>query len=61
LLDPAGAPAAEVAACYAQRWEVARYSASSGDDEASRQLLGDMDLVDHSVGELGRILLVPGR
>jgi hypothetical protein len=37
------------------RWDIA------GDDETSRQLLGDMDLVDHSVGELGRILLVAGR
>jgi hypothetical protein len=37
------------------RWDIA------GDDDTSRQLLGDMDLVDHSVGELGRILLVAGR
>ena len=37
------------------RWDIA------GDDETSRQLLGGMDLVDHSVGELGRILLVAGR
>jgi Mycothiol maleylpyruvate isomerase N-terminal domain len=37
------------------RWDIA------GDDETSRQLLGDMDLVGHSVGELGRILLVAGR
>jgi hypothetical protein len=37
------------------RWDVA------GDDETSRQLLGDMGLVDHSVGELGRILLAAGR
>jgi hypothetical protein len=36
------------------RWDVA------GDDETSAQLLGAMDLVDHSVGELGRILLVAG-
>jgi Mycothiol maleylpyruvate isomerase N-terminal domain len=37
------------------RWDIV------GDDETSRQLLGDIDLVDHSVGELGRILLVAGR
>jgi hypothetical protein len=37
------------------RWDIA------GDDETSRQILGDMDLVDHSVGELGRILLAAGR
>jgi hypothetical protein len=37
------------------RWDMA------GDDETSRRLLGDMELVDHSVGELGRILLVAGR
>ena len=37
------------------RWDIA------GDDETSHQLLGDMDLVGHSVGELGRILLVAGR
>jgi hypothetical protein len=37
------------------RWDVA------GDDDMSRQLLGRDDLVDHSVGELGRILLVAGR
>jgi hypothetical protein len=37
------------------RWDLA------GDDDASRQLLGHMDLMDHSVGELGRILLVAGR
>jgi hypothetical protein len=37
------------------RWDIA------GDDETSRQLLGGMDLVGHSVGELGRILLVAGR
>jgi hypothetical protein len=37
------------------RWDIA------GDDETSRRLLGDMELVDHSVGELGRILLVAGR
>lgn len=37
------------------RWDVA------GDDSTSRQLLGDTDLVDHSVGELGRILLNVGR
>src|ERR1700683_4233128 len=37
------------------RWDIA------GDDETSRQLLGDMDLGGHSVGELGGILLVAGR
>jgi hypothetical protein len=37
------------------RWDIV------GDDETSRQLLGDMDLVGHSVGELGRILLAAGR
>ena len=37
------------------RWDIA------GDDEISRQLLGSMDLVGHSVGELGRILLAAGR
>ncbi len=37
------------------RWDIA------GDDEVSRQLLGTMDLVGHSVGELGRILLTAGR
>ena len=37
------------------RWDVA------GDDETSRELLGALDLVDHSVGELGAILLVAGR
>jgi hypothetical protein len=37
------------------RWDIA------GDDEVSGDLLGDMDLVDHSVGELGGILLVAGR
>ena len=37
------------------RWDVA------GDDETSRELLGTLDLVDHSVGELGAILLVAGR
>jgi hypothetical protein len=37
------------------RWDIA------GDDDTSSQLLGDMDLVDHSVGELGAILLVAGR
>jgi mycothiol maleylpyruvate isomerase-like protein len=37
------------------RWDIA------GDDEVSGDLLGDMDLVDHSVGELGAILLVAGR
>jgi hypothetical protein len=37
------------------RWDIA------GDDEVSRQFLGAMDLVGHSVGELGRILLAAGR
>jgi hypothetical protein len=37
------------------RWDVA------GEDDLSRQLLGREDLVDHSVGELGKILLVAGR
>ncbi|SDJ31944.1 Mycothiol maleylpyruvate isomerase N-terminal domain-containing protein [Frankineae bacterium MT45] len=37
------------------RWDIA------GDDEVSGRLLGDLDLVAHSVGELGRILLVAGR
>jgi Mycothiol maleylpyruvate isomerase N-terminal domain len=37
------------------RWDVA------GEDDTSLQLLGNKDLVDHSVGELGRILLVAGR
>ena len=37
------------------RWDVA------GDDDVSSRLLGSDDLVDHSVGELGRILLVAGR
>jgi hypothetical protein len=37
------------------RWDVA------GEDELSRQLLGSDDLVDHSVTELGEILLVAGR
>jgi hypothetical protein len=37
------------------RWDVA------GEDDVSRQLLGSEDLIDHSVSELGRILLVAGR
>jgi Mycothiol maleylpyruvate isomerase N-terminal domain len=37
------------------RWDIA------GDDEVSADLLGQIDLVDHSVGELGRTLLVAGR
>ncbi|HEY2284894.1 MAG TPA: maleylpyruvate isomerase N-terminal domain-containing protein [Streptosporangiaceae bacterium] len=37
------------------RWDIA------GDDETSGQLLGELELVDHSVGELGRILLRAGR
>jgi hypothetical protein len=37
------------------RWDVA------GDDAVSRRLLGSDDLIDHSVRELGQILLVAGR
>ena len=37
------------------RWDVA------GEDSISRQLLGSDDLIDHSVAELGQILLVAGR
>jgi hypothetical protein len=37
------------------RWDIA------GDDDVSRELLGDQELTDHSVGELGAILLVAGR
>lgn len=37
------------------RWDVA------GDDEVGAQLLGGRELVGHSVGELGQILLVAGR
>jgi hypothetical protein len=37
------------------RWDVA------GDDDVSADLLGQFELVDHSVEELGRILLVAGR
>lgn len=37
------------------RWDLA------GDDETSRALLGREDLVDHSVEELGQVLLVAGR
>jgi hypothetical protein len=37
------------------RWDIA------GDDEVSAELLGQVDLIDHSVEELGRILLVAGR
>jgi len=37
------------------RWDVA------GDDDTSGDLLGNLELVDHSVGELGAILLVAGR
>ncbi|MBO1756853.1 maleylpyruvate isomerase N-terminal domain-containing protein [Allobranchiibius sp. CTAmp26] len=37
------------------RWDVA------GDDDVSRGLLGQPDLVEHSVGELGQVLLVAGR
>ncbi|MDT5181760.1 MAG: hypothetical protein QOJ95_5958 [Mycobacterium sp.] len=38
------------------RWDIA-----GDDDDASESPLGAMDLVEHSVGELGRILLVAGR
>ena len=37
------------------RWDIA------GDDETSHRLLGNDQLVEHSVGELGKILLVAGR
>ena len=37
------------------RWDIA------GDDDTSGELLGNMELVDHSVGELGAILLRAGR
>ena len=37
------------------RWDIA------GDDDVSRELVGQLDLVGHSVGELGAILLVAGR
>jgi hypothetical protein len=37
------------------RWDIA------GDDDTSAGLLGDLDLVGHSVGELGAILLRAGR
>jgi hypothetical protein len=37
------------------RWDLA------GDDDLSAELLGDLGLVDHSVEELGRVLLVAGR
>jgi hypothetical protein len=37
------------------RWDVA------GDDQTSAELLGNIDLLDHSVGELGAILLRAGR
>ncbi len=37
------------------RWDIA------GDDDVSSELLGGMELVDHSVGELGAILLIAGR
>ena len=37
------------------RWDIA------GDDETSLELLGDMDFVGHSVGELSRILYIAGR
>jgi hypothetical protein len=37
------------------RWDLA------GDDITSGELLGNLELVDHSVGELGQILLAAGR
>jgi Mycothiol maleylpyruvate isomerase N-terminal domain len=37
------------------RWDIA------GDDDASGELLGNIELVDHSVSELGAILLAAGR
>jgi hypothetical protein len=37
------------------RWDIA------GDDDTSGELLGNMELMDHSVGELGAVLLVAGR
>jgi hypothetical protein len=37
------------------RWDTA------GDDETSGELLGQLDLVEHSVGELGKVLLAAGR
>ena len=37
------------------RWDVV------GEDDISRQLLGSDELVDHSIAELGQILLVAGR
>lgn len=37
------------------RWDVA------GDDQKSEELLGELTLVEHSVGELGQILLRAGR
>lgn len=37
------------------RWDIV------GDDEVSAALLGQIELVDHSVGELGHVLLVAGR
>jgi hypothetical protein len=37
------------------RWDIA------GDDTISSSLLGEGELVDHSVGELGKVLLVAGR
>ena len=37
------------------RWDIA------GDDDTSAELLGNIELVDHSVGELGAILLTAGR
>ncbi len=36
------------------RWDIA------GDDDISAELLGRTDLIDHSAGELGAILLVAG-
>ena len=37
------------------RWDIV------GDDDVSAALLGQFDLVDHSVGELGHVLLAAGR
>jgi hypothetical protein len=37
------------------RWDVA------GDDQKSEELLGELTLIEHSVGELGQILLRAGR
>lgn len=37
------------------RWDL------TGDDDGAQSLVGGLDLVEHSVGELGRILLAAGR